>query len=146
MQFLVLERMPRLRHLSAKCYAKTRGFSTVSQRLQRTCYLRHSQGSLGYPLHSAVTASIYSLRTRKRRLTALYNLQQRGFAIIDSDIYEPDTLKTRFYNICHQVTVSFLIALCLGGIGVVIFLSVKLHTQGKKVKMAAMRSRSLKTF
>jgi len=77
-------------------------------------------------------------------LTPLNSLWQRNFAIIDSDIYEPDTMKTRFYNICHRVTVSILIALCLGGICVVIFLSIKLHTQGKKVKMAAMRSRYLK--
>lgn len=74
----------------------------------------------------------------------MIHLQQRSFAIIDSDIYEPDTLKTRFYNLCHQVVVIFLVGLCVGGIGVVIFLSVKLHTQGKKVKMAAMRSRYLK--
>jgi len=139
MQLLVLERSSRLRPLSLRYFPRKRSFSTVSQRIKRSS--SHPRPNEGACVSLGAT---YNLQSRRTRLTPLIKLQQRSFAIIDSDIYEPDTLKTRFYNVCHRTAVLILVSLCVGGICVVIFLSVKLHTQGKKVKMAAMRSRYLK--
>lgn len=69
---------------------------------------------------------------------------QRRTYLIDSEIYEEDTWKNRFYNFCHMSIVSVIVAGCVGGCAVIAFISYKLHTQGKKVKLAAMRSRYLK--